>query len=379
MAFLQTRFCDSARFQISSLKASLLKSGLLKRSFLKADSLKSSFLESKLVKSISLGAKLVKSISLEAKLMKSISLEAKLMKSISLEAKLMKSSSLGAKLVKSSFLESKLVKSISLEAKLMKSSSGFLTLTLISFLSLMFLILIGFSLVSVGIKNTTQAQSDCLKELSQTQKKLGEKLEQLLKLNQKVHLLDKTRKGLDASIAAALASIIFIPKAPNLKKSKDLVKLGQKNLIAAQKGILIQSRLIKREQIRKLRSQLKILNANWIIESSFYRKALAVEKEEIGDEAYIYKPVEEFKTKQKIKVSWNLPAFYPLEKDLNWIFRGSSFRDNNFTAKPLNFNSSNFNPFHFFRSSYSKAFSIKQSCAVTLEQKGEQWVYRLSH
>ena len=299
MAFLQTRFCDSAKFQISSLKAGLLKFGLLKR--------------------------------------------------------------------------------ISLGAKLMKSNSGFLTLTLISFLSLMFLILIGFSLVSVGIKNTTQSQSYCLKGLSQTQKKLGKKLEQLLKLNQKVRLLDTARKSLDASIAAAVASIVLIPKVPALQKSKKLVKLGQKSLIAAQKGILIQSQLVKREQIRKLISQLKILNAKWTVGSSLYKKALAVEKEEIGVEAYIYKPVEEFKTKQKIKVSWNLPAFYPLEKDLNWIVRDSSFRNNPFAAKPLNFNSSNFNPFHFVRSTYSKAFSIKQSCAVTLEQKGEQWIYRLSH
>ena len=309
MAFLQTRLCDSAKFQISSLKASLLKAGLLKRSFPKSDSLKS----------------------------------------------------------------------ISLEAKLMKSNSGFLTLALISFLSLMFLILIGFSLISVGIKNTTQAQSDCLKGLSQTQKKLGKKLEQLLKLNQKVRLLDTARKDLDASIAAAMASIVLIPKAPALQKSIELVKLGQKSLIAAQKGILIQSQLIKREQIKKLKSQLKIVNAKWTLGSSFYKKALAVEKEEIGTEAYIYKPAEDFKTKQKIKVSWKLPAFYPLEKDLNWIFRDSSFRSNNFVTNPLNFNSSNFNLFHFVRSSYSKTFSIKQSCAVTLEQKGEQWVYRLSH
>ena len=320
MAFLQTRLCDSTKFQAVSLKTGSLKASLLKCGLLKSDFLRSGSLGIRPLGSRSLGA------------------------------------------------------------NFLKSDSGFLTLTLLSLLSLMFLILLGFSLLSVGIKNITQAQSYCLTELSQTQKKLGQKLQQLLKLNQKVRLLNTTRKGIDASIAAATASLVLIPKVPALQKSKEVVKLGQKSLIAAQKGILIQSQLIKKQQIRKLKSKLETLNVRWAMESSFYKKALAVEKEEIGAEAYIYKPVEEFKIKQKIKVSWNLPAFYPLKKDLSWIFSDSSFRNRNPSTKFLNFNSSRFNSFPISKLKLSHSvFFIKQSCAVTLEQRGEQWIYRLSH
>jgi len=242
----------------------------------------------------------------------------------------------------------------------MKDNSGFLTLVLCLFLSLMFLVLIGFSLMSLGIKNSTQAQSHCLKELSQTQKNLGQKLQQLLNLNEKSRLLDSSRKGLDASIVVATASVVFVGKVPALQKLKKGVQMAQKTLIATQKALLIQSELLKKEHLSRLKSQLKTLKATQVRDSSFFKKALAVEKEEIGEKAYIYKPVQDFKRTQQIKMSWDLPAFKPLEKDLSWIF-------NDFYAHLLAFRGA------------SKAFSINQSCAVTLEQKGEEWIYRLSH
>ena len=257
------------------------------------------------------------------------------------------------------FLQKRLCDSTKFQAHSLRSQSGFLVPGLLSLLSLMFLTLIGFSLISVGIKNSTQAQSYCLKELSRTQKQLGEKLQQLLMLNKKVRALDSSRKSIDAAIAAATASIFLIPKVPALEKAKKLVQLGQKVLIASQKGILIQSQLIKKKQITKLRSQLTNLKGKFVLESSFYKKALAVEKEKIGDKAYIYKPVQEFKKQQKIKVLWSLPAFYSLQQDLSWIMDRSPWGLN---LKPS-----------------TGAFFIKQSCAVTLERKGEQWVYRLSY
>ena len=221
-------------------------------------------------------------------------------------------------------------------------------------------------------------------ELSQTQKKLGQKLQYLLQLNEKARFLNTTRKGIDASIATAMASIVLAPKVPALQKSKEVVKIGQKNLIAAQKGILIQSRLLKAQKVKKLKSKLKTLNVRGVVESSFYKKALAVEKEKIGNEAYIYKPIQDFKAKQKIKVSWSLPAFYPLEKDLNWLFNDNSLNTSKFNdlkSKQFRLNDSKFSPLKFshLKTSRSRVFSIKQSCAVTLEQKGEQWIYRLSH
>ena len=238
----------------------------------------------------------------------------------------------------------------------MKNSSGFFTLLLSLFLSLMFFILMGFSLLSIGIKKSTKAQSYCLKELSLTQKQLGHKLQKLLKLNQKVELLDKTRKGLDVSIAVATATVVLIPKIPALKKSREAVKQAQKVLIAKQKTLLIQSEVLKRKQLRKLQSQLRTLKVRQTLDSSLLKKALALKKEKIGAKAYIYKPVEGFKAKQTMRVSWKLPAFKPLEKEATWFF--------NELAKD---------------SLLTKTLFIKQSCAVTLEQKGEKWVYLLSY
>lgn len=279
------------------------------------------------------------------------------------------------------FLQEKLCDPAELQTKPLNRQAGFLTVGLFCFLSLMFITLAGFSLLSLGIKNSTQAQSYCLKSLSQTQKQLGRKLRQLLKLNQKVRLLDRSRKSLDASIAVAAASVVLIPKIPALKKSKEIVELGQKSLTATQKGILIQSHLIKRQNLRELKSKLKTLNARGVAEEGFYRKALAVQKEEIGAEAYIYKPMKEFETNQKIKMSWRLPAFSALEKDLSWIFSVSKLGNRSHAGDFLNFSGSGLKPFHFFglKRSRSSPLFIKQSCATSLEQKGEQWVYRLSY
>jgi len=279
------------------------------------------------------------------------------------------------------FLQEKICDPAELQIKPLNSRAGFLTVGLLCFLSLMFITLAGFSLLSLGIKNSTQAQSYCLKSLSQTQKQLGRKLQQLLKLNQKVRLLDRSRKSLDASIAVAAASVVLIPKIPALQKAKKVVELGQKSLTRAQKGILIQSHLIKKQNLRELKSKLKTLNARGATEEGFYRKALAVQKEEIGAEAYIYKPMKEFETNQKIKMSWRLPAFSALEKDLSWIFSISKLENKSHAGDFLNFSGSGLKPFHFFglKRSGSNPFFIRQSCASSLEQKGEQWVYRLSY
>ena len=270
------------------------------------------------------------------------------------------------------FLQKRLCDSSSFQATLLKNRNGFFTLSLISLLSLMFLTLFGFSLLSVGVKTSTQAQTYCMRGLGQTQKELGEKLEQLLKLNEKARFLSASRKGLEASIVTATASVALIPKVPALQKAKKLVELSQKALIATQKGILVQSQMIKIKHIRTLQSQLKTLKVKKTWEFSLLEKALAVEKEEIGKDAYIYKPVQDFKARQKIKVSWSLPAFDSLKQDLSWIF---NFKDHS-KGSPLSLN-----PFQLNRSKLNnlKAFSIRQSCAVTLEQRGEQWIHRLSH
>ena len=252
------------------------------------------------------------------------------------------------------FLQKRFCNTTKFQAKSLKSESGFLIFSLLSFLSLMFLVLIGFSLLSVGIKKSTQAQSYCLQILSQTQQKLGKNLQRLLNLNPKVRSLDKIRKSTDQAIVVATASVVLIPIVPQLKQFRDVVQLSQKALILVQKGILVESQITKAKQINQLKSKLKKLKASVNTEYSIYQKSLAVDKEKIGDNAYIYQPVENFKSQQKIKLSWSLSAFDPLEKDLNGLFDSHKFLS-------------------------LRAFSIQQDCAVTLKQEGDQWVYHLTH
>ena len=252
------------------------------------------------------------------------------------------------------FLQQRFCNTTKFQVKSLKSESGFLIFSLLSFLSLMFLVLIGFSLLSLGIKKSTQSQSYCLRTLSQTQQHLGKNLQQLLNLNHKVRALDKIRKSIDQAIAVATASIVLIPTVPNLKQMRNVVQLSQKALVLVQQRILVESHITKVKQINQLKLKLKKLKAHVNTEHSIYKKSLAVEKEKIGDHAYIYQPVENFTSQQKIKLSWSLHAFDPLEKDLNWLFDSHEFLS-------------------------LRAFSIQQHCAVTLKQEGDQWVYHLTH
>ena len=247
------------------------------------------------------------------------------------------------------FLQQRFFNQAGAQAPALNKSSGFFTVGLLCFLGLMFLTLVGFSLLSVGVKNITGAQSSCLRELILTQKELGKNLTQLLKLNQKSHHLNKSRKSLESAIAAALASLVLAPKAPSLKKMRDAVKALQKLLIFKQKQLLLQSVAVKKKGLQKLQKKLRVFKAGSIQELTFYQPALAVEKEEIGADSYIYKPVQDFKQKQKILVFWKMSPFYPLEKDLKWFLPAEQVRE------------------------------FPYSCAATLQKKGEKWVSLLYH
>ena len=224
-------------------------------------------------------------------------------------------------------------------------NSAFITALFLPFLSLITTGLIGFASLSIGIKNITRSQSYCIEQVLQTQKALGEILTQLLKLNKKVSYMNKARKTVSASIKTATASIVLIPKVPQLIKMRDTIKIMQKALTLQQQSLLAQSFLIKKQALNKLKQKFKKLKASQVQDLSSYKKALAVQKEKIGSDAYIYKPVEDFKNQQKITFEWKLFLFYPLDK--SWPL----FKNRN--------------------SSYS--------CAGTLEQRREKWLSALYH
>jgi len=247
------------------------------------------------------------------------------------------------------FLQKRFFNQTRSQATLLKETSGFFTLGLLSFLALMFVILIGFSLLSTGIKNITGSQSTCLKALILTQKELGKTLTQLLKLNQSSQRLNKARKVVDRAIVIATGSLVLASTLPALKTKQNILKALQKDLILKQKDFLFQSLIIKKRGFQKLKKSLKLFKVKSIREMNFYKKALAVEKEKIGKDSYIYHPVQDFKQRQKIEVFWKLPVFYPLEKELKWFL----------THKQIK--------------------SFEYSCVVTLKKKGEKWVSLVYH
>ena len=224
---------------------------------------------------------------------------------------------------------------------------GFVTVLFLAFLSLMMTGMMGLAALSLGIKNITKSQSHCIKINFQTQKKLGLLLKKLLALNKKVRQLHKARKGIEASIAGATVSVAFIPQIPKLKKMRDFVKQAQKLVVLRQNQLLAQSFLIKRKALIHLKKKLKRLKASHVREIRKNKGALAVKKEKIGDQAYIYKPAPDFINQQKIKWIWNLQALFSLNQNLKWI-------------------------------SFTKFIST-HSCSASLKKKGTQWISALYH
>ncbi|MDE0091718.1 MAG: hypothetical protein OXN83_00340, partial [Oligoflexia bacterium] len=106
--------------------------------------------------------------------------------------------------------------------------SAFITALFLPFLSLMLIGLMGLAGLSLGIKNITRSQSYCIKQALQTQKKLGKILAQLIKLNKTVSYMNTARKTADASLATAIASVVLIPKTPQLIKARNKIKTLQK-------------------------------------------------------------------------------------------------------------------------------------------------------
>ena len=229
-----------------------------------------------------------------------------------------------------------------------KKEKGFISILFLPFLTLIMIGFIGLSSLSVGIKNITKTQSYCIKTTLKGQKELGVLLTKILNLNTKVLFFHNTRLNLEKSMLAATA-LGLVGLIPLLKKSLDLTKKAQTSLIIKQKYLLTQSDFIKKKLLKSFKNQLKKLSVSNVKEKTFYKKALAVKEEKIGDKAYTYRPVADFINHQKIQFSWQMNPFFPLDQHWKLFFQ---------TKQKIN-------------SSYK--------CTASLKQKGEIWISTLYH
>lgn len=229
-----------------------------------------------------------------------------------------------------------------------RQNAGFAGALFLPFMALMTTGMMGLFSLSMGVKNITKAQSYCIKSNLKGQKELGILLTKILKLNSKVQRLHKTRKAISASIVTA-TGLGQLHVASALKKKLEFVKQVQKILALRQKHLLAKSFYIKRKMPQDFKNHLKNMKTFRVRDKTFYKKALALKKQKIGDQAYVYKPVQDFTKHQKTSLEWKIQAFSPLNDKLKWLL----------PAKARTFSS--------------------HTCTASLQQKGETWISLLYH
>ena len=164
-----------------------------------------------------------------------------------------------------------------------------------------------FALTATAVKKKTESQSSCLKINIKTQKKLSLILKKLLALNkasQNLHLL-RTR------LAAAKAAALFTANAAAWKaaeKALRIVKTKQKALKRRQEALTDKSEKTRAAALKEFRRDRKGRSVR-NIDSFSPRKALAVQKKKIGQNAFIYEPEIFFSKKQALKLSWEQDLF----------------------------------------------------------------------
>ena len=226
--------------------------------------------------------------------------------------------------------------------------NGFLTVFFIPFLSLMVLSFFGFFLLCLGIKNFTKAQTACIKINLKGQAHLGKIMKKLLNLNKTSRNLQNRKTSIQASMTAA-ALIGNLKALSLLKKALNLVKFKQSLLLVRQKGLLAKGQWIKVKTLKKFRRSLSGLKAYSIHEPTFFKKALAVKKTKIGNNAFIYSPTENFSKKQSTVFSWKMNLFthsgikritipgFPLHHSENFHCTATLERDQNIWRAKLSF------------------------------------------
>lgn len=220
-------------------------------------------------------------------------------------------------------------------------------IAVIPFLSLIILGFSGLFLMGWGIKNFTKAQTACIRANLKGQEALGQMLKQLLNLNRSSKSLSGKRKKIQKAMAVALVSGNF-PALSLLKKALGIIKLRQKLLIVQQKILIVKSQALKRKALKNFRLLLLGLKVKNIYELTAFKKALAVQRKQIGEDAYVYVPKKNFSEAQKITFLWRLnPLAGSDEKALRVL------------------------------SATFKYFG-RYSCSATLKQNGKAWEARLS-
>lgn len=194
------------------------------------------------------------------------------------------------------------------DLQIFKKKKGFLTVFFIPFLSLMVLSFLGFFLICLGIKNFTKAQTTCIKTNLKGQSHLGEIMKKLLDLNKTSRNLHNQKTSIQTSMTVA-ALTGNLKALSLLKKALNLVKFKQGLLLARQQGLLAKSQWIKVKTLKKFRWSLSGLKAYSIHEPTFFKKALAVKKTKIGNNAFIYSPAENFSKKQSTVFFWKMNLF----------------------------------------------------------------------
>ena len=229
-----------------------------------------------------------------------------------------------------------------------KLRKGFIIIILLPLIMTLMAGLSGLTFMSLGIKNLTHSQSLCITENIYGQKKMGELLTRLLKLNQTVTRLEHTKQALQAALTGAI-SLGQIQVVSALKKQISLIKKYQKYITHRQKHILMKSELIRKITFKQVIIKFKTLETRNIQEKKVFKKALAVSKKTLGPNAYTYRPVPNFKNQQTVIFSWEINPF--LKQRLYELF-----------------------PFQL-----QQKFYIKKQCATTLKKQQGQWTAQLTH
>lgn len=224
--------------------------------------------------------------------------------------------------------------------------AGFVSLLLLPFTALMITASMGIFSLGLGIKKITRAQSHCIQINLSGQKELGLLLKKILNLNSQVEFFHKTRKTIETSMAIAAATGL-VQLIPALKKKLNIIKQTQQALILRQNHLLAQGFFVKRKTFRNFKNQLKKLKIFYVQEKNFYKKALAVQKQKLGDKAYIYKPVPDLIKHQKSRFLWTMRPFSP--NHIQWLLPVGSKIPSNYT------------------------------CTASLSRKGDQWIRTLYH
>ncbi len=192
-----------------------------------------------------------------------------------------------------------------------KSQKGFLMVMLLPLLALMMTGILGFSLLSLGIKNISSAQKFCILTGLAGQRELKAVLERLLALNKTVVSLHRKRQALQKAYEAAVSTGL-LHAAAALRKKIMFLKIKQKALALKQRRLLKSGALAKKKTLQKLRQRLRGIKAKNIREDTFYKKALAVLRKRLGPHAETYRPMPDFPNRQKTVFSWDMGLFFPI-------------------------------------------------------------------